>query len=275
MARKKKELPPENTERWLTTYADLISLLMIFFVVMFASSEVSKDKLLAISESLRRALNKEAVAASSVGVSVLSDPSRSTTTAVSEAIMEAAKAFGIDKSVSFSTDERGTIISIVDSLFFDPGANGLKPKIIPLLREVAQFCKDTDAQVVIEGHTDDRKINTPQFPSNWELSALRATEVVRFFIREVGFDSRKISASGYADTRPLVPNINETNRARNRRINIILVNTEVRSQKTESKSLTQLELIERQQKIKEEAIDRLLNPYAATAEGETANSGKR
>ena len=208
MARRKKEKAPENTERWLTTYADLISLLMIFFVVMFASSEISKDKLLAISESLRRALTKESVQASSVGVAILSDPSRSTVTSASEAVREAARAFGIDKSVSFSTDERGTIISIVDSVFFDPGDTAIKDRVKILLREVAKFCKDTDSQVVIEGHTDDQDIRTDTIASNWELSALRATEVVRFFIGEVGFDPRKISASAYGDTRPLVPNIN-------------------------------------------------------------------
>lgn len=263
MARKKREAQPENTERWLVTYADLISLLMIFFVVMFASSEISKDKLLSISESLRRALTKESVQASSVGVAILADPSRSTVTSASEAVREAAKAFGIDKSVSFSTDERGTIISIVDSVFFDPGNTAIKPTVEVLLREVAQFCKDTDSQVVIEGHTDDRKIATAVIPSNWELSALRATEVVRFFITEVGFDPRKISAAAYGDTRPLVPNINELNRSRNRRINIILVNAEVRTRRTESKELTQLELIERTRSVKESEIDKLLNPYAS------------
>lgn len=262
MARKKRETPPENTERWLTTYADLISLLMIFFVVMFASSEVSKDKLLAISESLRRALNKESVQASAVGISILSSPTRSVITAASEAIEEAARAFGIDKSVSFSTDERGTIISIVDSIFFDPGESAIKPRVVRLLKEVAQFCKDTDAQVIVEGHTDDEKVNTAKMASNWELSALRATEVVRFFIREVGFNSTKISAAAYGDTRPLVPNINSENRARNRRINIILVNAETRSKKNETKALTQLELIERTRQVKEEEVEKMLNPYA-------------
>lgn len=263
MARKKREVPAENTERWLTTYADLISLLMIFFVVMFASSEISKDKLLAISESLRRALNQESVQASSVGVAILSDPSRSTVTSASEAVKEAARAFGIDKSVSFSTDERGTIISIVDSVFFDAGATAIKPSVMILLKEVAQFCKDTDSQVVIEGHTDDRRISTSNIESNWELSALRATEVVRFFISEVGFDPRKISAAAYGDTRPLVPNINEVNRARNRRINIILINAEVRTRRTESKELTQLELIERTRQAKEAEVDKMLNPYGS------------
>ena len=250
MARRKVEAAPENTERWLTTYADLISLLMIFFVVMFASSEISKDKLLSISESLRRALTNESATANSVGVAILSDPSRSTITAA-----------------SVSTDERGTIISIVDSLFFGEGEIGLNDRVKPLLREVAQFSKDTDARVVIEGHTDDRRVSGDGLiRSNWELSALRATEVVRFFIDEVGFNPTKISAAAYGSTKPLVNNIGDTNRARNRRIDIILLNAEVRTRRTESKELTQLELIERTRKAKESDIDKILNPYATPEE---------
>lgn len=266
MAFKKKEAPPENTERWLTTYADLISLLMIFFVVMFASSEVSKEKLLSISDALRRSLNKDAVRASSVGSTVLSRPADARTTAVTEAITEAARALGIDKSVSFSTDERGTVITIVDSIFFDSGGATIRPTVKPLLREVALFCEEVDAKVLIEGHTDNVEIKTPAIPSNWELSALRATQVVRFFIAQ-GVEPENLSATGYGDTRPLLPNINAANRARNRRINIIMVNVEVMGGKARAKSLNQLQLIERTQKMKEEAVDKMLNPEADKNDG--------
>ena len=204
---------------------------MIFFVVMFASSEISKDKLLSISESLRRALTRESVQASSVGVAILADPSRSTVTSASEAVREAAKAFGIDKSVSFSTDERGTIISIVDSVFFDPGNTAIKPSVEVLLREVAQFCKDTDSQVVIEGHTDDRKISTPAMPSNWELSALRAAGVTRVMIGE-GIAKERMQMSAFAEIKPKVSNVDaqgyaiKENQALNRRIVIHVMRAE-------------------------------------------------
>lgn len=269
MARKKKKKEEENTERWLTTYADLISLLMIFFVVLFASSEVKRDKLLAISESLRRSLHKEAVMANSIGVAILSTPSRLSTTALTEKIEKDAKAFGIDKSVSFSTDEKGTIVSIVDSVFFKEGSAQLNDRILPLLLEVAQFCKDTGADIMIEGHTDNRKIRRPNPPrDNWELSTLRATNVVEFFIKNVNFNPSRISAVGYADTRPLVPNDTPGNRARNRRINIILKNAEVKSQKFGgNKALTQLDLIEREKQTKEDTLDRMLNPYKDGGDG--------
>lgn len=263
MARKKKDKPPENTERWLTTYADLISLLMIFFVVLFATSEVQKDKLLAISESMRRSLHKENIKASSIGASLLASPTRTSTTAVSEAIKKAAKAFGIDKSVSFSTDERGTVISIVDSVFFNAGETEINNKIKPLLLEVAQFCKDTNAQIVVEGHTDNSPIKKKKLVrNNWELSTLRATNVVKFFIKEVHFKPQKISAMGYADTKPIEPNDSKENRARNRRISIVLVNNLIKTRPITGQALSALDLFERQKKIKEENIGHILNPFS-------------
>lgn len=251
MARKKKEAPPENTERWLTTYSDLISLLMIFFVVMFASSEVAKEKLLAISESLRRALNKDAVMASTVGTAILSSPAREITTSVSEAIKETARAFGLDKGVTFSTDERGILITMADSLFFDPGSYKIKERSKLLLKEVAAFCKEAMAKVMIEGHTDN--IEVPD-DKKFELSALRAIEVTKFIIKSVDFPIDMIGASGFGDTRPLLPNINPQNRARNRRVDILLVNVELKKKTAKSHYITQMDVIERERSLKEESI---------------------
>jgi len=254
MARKKMETEPENTERWLVTYADLISLLMIFFVVMFASSEVQKEKLLAISESLRRALRNDAVMAAAVGANLLSTPMAQRTTAVSEAIKEEAKAFGIDKGISFSTDERGVIITIAESIFFDAGEFEIKPRVRLLLKKIGDFLRETNIKAVVEGHTDNSEINKPPISSNWELSTLRATNVVRFLIKECHIDPRLLAATGYADTRPLVPNTTAENRARNRRIDLVLVNAEVKTKRFKSKSVTTLDLIERAKKTKEKEL---------------------
>jgi len=251
-----------SSGRWLVTYADLITLLMVLFLLLFSASQVQKEKLLALSETMRRALHKDATIGNATGVSLLSTPVSSTQiTSVSEAVTEAAKALGIDKSVSFSTDERGTIISLVDAVFFDPGSTNLKPQISSLLHEVAFFCKDTGSNVHIEGHTDDRPIkNNPKYHSNWALSAIRATTVVEFFIRSANFEPYKIAAVGYGDSRPLVPNVSAENRARNRRIEIVLLTSQYFHKPEISKSLTNLDLIERERKIKEEEVEKLLNP---------------
>lgn len=235
----------ENSERWLTTYADLISLLMILFVVLFASSEVQKDKLMAISESVKKALKLEAVQAAAVGSNILPmDIRAAQTTAVSEAIDRAAKAFGLEKGVTFSSDERGTIITLADSYFFDAGSADLRPRVKPLLTQLAALMKEANADLLVEGHTDNIEINTPQFPSNWELSSARAINTVKFLISQ-GVKRNKIYAAAFADTKPLVPNTSLENRQRNRRIDIIMLNAAVETKKGQVKELTKLQLMEK------------------------------
>lgn len=244
----------DSSLRWIVTYADMISLLMVLFLMLFSASQVEKEKLLAISQAMRKSLHKDAVESTSTGASLLARPSDTSPTAVSEALREAARALGIDKSVSVSTDERGLAISIVDAVFFESGQTAILPQVRPLLSEVAQFCRQTRADVRIEGHTDNQPIEKGAglVRSNWQLSALRATEVAEFFISDAGVDPRKISATAYGATRPLVPNTSLANRARNRRIDIILLNAEVLPRKPErGSSLTQLDLMERKPAIQD------------------------
>src|SRR5688500_8584430 len=122
-----------NPLGWALTFGDLVTNLMLFFIVLYAMSTIQVDKLLALSDSLKKSLNKTAVESSQVGAALLSDPRRATkTTAVSEAIEEAVKALGLEKGVTVSEDERGTIISLVDSYFFDPGQTVINPRIRPI-----------------------------------------------------------------------------------------------------------------------------------------------
>lgn len=240
--------------RWLVTYADLISLLMVLFLMLFSSSQIQKEKLMAISESLRRALHKDASIGFATGASLLAHPAAGRQTSISEAIQEAAKALGIDKSVSVSTDERGLVIAMVDSIFFNPGDFQILPQMKPMLAEVAQFCKDSNAVVRVEGHTDDSPIDKGLAHSNWHLSALRASQVVEYMIQQAAVDPSKISATGYGAGRPLVPNTTSENRARNRRIEIVLVNSEIltrRARKT-IPEMTQLDLLQRPLPIQED-----------------------
>jgi chemotaxis protein MotB len=240
-----------NPLRWFISYADMITNLMIFFLVLYAMSNVEMDKLLALSDSLKKAFHRTAVESTQVGAALLSDPRRSTkTTAVSEAIEEAVRALGLEAGVSVSADERGTIISLVDSYFFDPGSTVLNSKIKPTLKEVAEFIIETNANVQVEGHTDDVPDTSPPIISNWALSSLRATEVVEFFVAN-GVSSKHLSAVGYGDTRPLVPNITLENRSRNRRIDIVLTNAVISMKKSKSKEPTTLDIVGDDHDIKE------------------------
>lgn len=239
-------------ERWLITYADMITLLMVFFVVMFASSQTQQAKLLALSDSLKKALSMSAAAAANgTGSSLLSAPrTAGQTTAVSEAIKAAAKALGLDKGVTVTADERGTVISLVDTFFFDPGGVLIKPHAQQLLKEVAEFIALTNSSIHVEGHTDEREINKGIIKSNWELSALRATEVVRFFLRNKNIEPDRMVAIGYGSTRPLFPNDSEEHRARNRRVDIVLVTGERYKRKHDTKE--HVDLLSGQGSIKDD-----------------------
>ncbi|RYY00557.1 hypothetical protein EON78_00820 [bacterium] len=142
------------------------------------------------------------------------------------------------------------IISLVDSYFFDMGSTVLNAKIRPTLKEVAEFIIETNANVQVEGHTDNIKVNRPPITSNWALSSLRATEVVEFLVSN-GVSPKHLSAVGYGDTRPLVPNTSVENRSRNRRIDIVLTNAVISMKKTKSKEPTTMDIIGNEHDIKE------------------------
>jgi chemotaxis protein MotB len=113
---------------------------------------------------------------------------------------------------------------LTDKVLFDLGETGLKREMREILGDVADvLLKHPDRQVVVEGHTDDLPIRTATIPSNWELSALRATVVVKFFVEEKGLDPSRLSAAGYGEFQPLVPNVSEANRRMNRRVDVVIM----------------------------------------------------
>ena len=142
-------------------------------------------------------------------------------------IQEKFKHLGRDQEVRTEITERGLVIHIVESALFDEGSAVLKSKAMEVLDLIYDDIKDKPNHIRIEGHTDDRPIRTELFPSNWELSAARATEVVRYYIENYAFPPDKISALGYGEFRPVQPNNSIENRARNRRVDIVILTMEL------------------------------------------------
>jgi chemotaxis protein MotB len=121
-------------------------------------------------------------------------------------------------------DERGLIISLVtDKVLFERGSASLQRGSREVLDEIAGLLRDIPNQVTVEGHTCDLPIHTAQFPSNWELSTARATQVIRYFIEQGQVPAQRLAAAGYADSRPLEPNTSEATRARNRRVDVVIL----------------------------------------------------
>ena len=228
--RKKQEQEHENSERWLITYADLITLLLAFFIMMYTFSKADAQKYQEVSDHLRmiftggHSFMKTGTVSSRQSVEIL--PHAASSGEIRERLEKELKAPGLEnlqKNMSVTVDERGVVIRIMDRTFFDEGRAELKDRAKNVLKQIVPILKSSPNPLRIEGHTDNVPINTPIFKSNWELSVSRATEVVRYLIEKYDFPPARISATGYSEYRPVAPNDTAPNRALNRRIEIILL----------------------------------------------------
>ncbi|MBN1626636.1 MAG: OmpA family protein [Deltaproteobacteria bacterium] len=231
--RKKSEEEKENLERWLLTYADLITLLLAFFVMLYVFSKQDTKKYDAMTMQLK--------AIFSGGTGVVDEGGRTGSHTIESAtegpsdieirrllekqIKGLVQAEGLQENISIITDERGIVIRIMDRAFYDTGKADLKVNARSTLDSIAPVIKTVPNEIRIEGHTDNVPISTIEFRSNWELSVRRATEVVKYLVENGGISPKRISAAGYAEYRPVAENDTEVNRALNRRIEIIVLNT--------------------------------------------------
>jgi chemotaxis protein MotB len=233
MRRKKREEENENLDRWLLTYSDLITLLLAFFVMLYVFSTQDKGKYNAMTTELKAIFSggtRYMDDGGHTGTGTLESSSYRLTNEqikkkLEEEIARTGDAASIQKNISIITDERGVVIRIMDQAFYDLGSADLKATARETLDKVAPVIKPLLNDIRIEGHTDNVPISTAGYRSNWELSVRRATEVVRYLIENSGFPPQRISAAGYAEYRPLVDNDSDANRATNRRIEIIVLNT--------------------------------------------------
>lgn len=238
--KKKQEVEHDNSERWLLTYSDLITLLMIFFVIMYAMSNVDAQKYQVLSESLVGTLNP-VVSAESGGVpgnitaedlaDILAD---GLTGNADPALIVAAQEIqtlidekGLQDKVSVSIQERGVVVSLMNTVLFDPGSTQVKEDSRPTLIAIGEIANGLQNYIRIEGNTDDIPQNSEKYPSNWELSLMRAAEVLQIMITESGVSPAHISAIGYGEHRPTVPNTSAENRARNRKVDIVILNDQL------------------------------------------------
>jgi len=243
MARRRKEEEHENHERWLVSYADFITLLFAFFVVMYAISSVNEGKYRVLSDSISSAFKN--IPGQSSGAMVQVNPSAPTPVAIpfnrpqivnlkaekekqqnrellrnkAKEIMEALAPLVEQGQVRVTEGALGITVEINASVLFDSGEARLQVPALRALTAVGQILATTDFPITVEGHTDNAPINTPLFPSNWELSGARAASVVRLFI-ETGVDPRRLTATGYAEQRPVDDNNTSEGRQRNRRVAI-------------------------------------------------------
>ncbi len=237
MARKKYDEDSDNHDRWLVSYADFITLLFAFFVVMYALSSVNEGKYQVLSHSLLNAFGRgPGVGAPLPAVSALPRAlpaqklrnaealrrEKEQLTAVARNILQVLAPLVEQGKVRVTQTTRGVNVEINASVLFAPGDARLSEGSIQALKAVAAVLKDDNHAIHVEGHTDSVPIKNVQFPSNWELSAVRASSVIRLFI-DSGIAERRLTVLGYGPTQPVGTNDTAEGRMRNRRVSVMIL----------------------------------------------------
>ena len=227
MARSRKKIESsDNNERWLLTYADLITLLLAFFIVMYSMSRIDAKQFGKMSEALNGILKGgksiidkgQAEQIKGQGILKLGDLN-----VIQKQLAKRFEMLGKNEEVQTEITERGLVVHIMESALFEEGSADLMNRTTEILDIIYNGIKGRPNHVRIEGHTDDRTIQSVVYPSNWELSTARATSVVRYFIENYDITADKLSALGYSEFRPIKPNNTIENRAKNRRVDVVIL----------------------------------------------------
>ena len=244
MSRRKKHAAHENHERWLVSYADFITLLFAFFVVMYASSQADKARAAQVSESVRQAFARPLVASILGGTINEKGPGNSMMKGPGGAEKATAPQQGafaellpsmtflekeLEKEIAAGKmqvrlEARGLVVSLREAAFFPSGADTILPAAYGSLEKIAETIGKIPNPVRLEGHTDSVPIHNDRFRSNWELSTRRGIAMLEFFTERVKFPAVRFAVAGYADTIPVDTNDTEEGRARNRRVDIVILN---------------------------------------------------
>ena len=226
--RRRRQSEPANHERWLVSYADFITLLFAFFTTMYAISTVDAKKLSDMVTSLdhafpsARAAQPPGQAAAPAAPPAPPDAGRALAGIQADLERRLAGALA-ERRVEIERQQYALIVTIRELDSFRLGSAELSPAARDVLTAVGATLAGVTESIRVEGHTDDLPIHSPRFRSNWELSTARATTVVQFLIESAGIHPERLSAAGYASYRPRTANETDAERARNRRVDIVIL----------------------------------------------------
>jgi chemotaxis protein MotB len=252
MARRKKTAAHENHERWLVSYADFITLLFAFFVVMFASSQTDKSRAKQVSQAVEKALaDGKTIGVPPAVAKVLGGTvddrgqgnaqmrgpggaQKAAKEAPAETVIELTPSLRrltseLDQEikagkVEVNLEPRGLVVSLKQTAFFPSGTDAIDASTYPILEKVAAALNAVSNPLRIEGHTDSVPIHTARFRSNWELSAARSISMMEIMATRFQVDRQRVAIVGFADTAPQTSNDTPEGRARNRRVDIVILN---------------------------------------------------
>ncbi|MBD3420591.1 MAG: OmpA family protein [Chitinivibrionales bacterium] len=228
MARKPEE-QKKGAPEYMLTYGDMMTLLLCFFVMLLAMSTIDPAKFMVAASSFQNAFSGvlESFPTVMITEDVLTprlggnEQNKRMAVEAKRKIEQAIKREKMQDAIKVKVTDSGIAIQIADPVGFDIGDAAIKPEFFDLLYQLVEIINiDPKAEIRIEGHTDNTPISTTRFPSNWELSASRALNVLKFMVERTGIDPARMSAVGYGEFRPIAPNTSPENRRKNRRIEI-------------------------------------------------------
>lgn len=228
MARKKKKPDDINTNAWMDTYADTITLLLTFFILLYSFSSTDNEKLKLIAAALKGEIT-------GIPMKLEDTPDisnedieqgigeKSPYEVLVEQVQDIIDKNGLTDSVKIREEDAGVVLQLSESILFDLGKADLKPESTKILDIISGLIPSITNEIMVQGHTDNVPISSARYSSNWELSTARAVSVVKYFIEVKGLDPTRFSATGYGEYQPLLDNTTPENRAINRRVDILIV----------------------------------------------------
>jgi chemotaxis protein MotB len=235
VAKKVRHEEHENHERWLVSYADFITLLFAFFVVMYSISSVNEGKFRTVSESIQAALRPVVSQPAGRAHFDVGDFKSSLVPTLGRRVQfvrqmqEVVSRFNpehFQNKLTVTQNDHGIVITIADNLMFESGRAVIRPEALPVLEGLAEVLRDhisSVKEVRVQGHTDNVPIRSAVFPSNWELSAVRAVIVTRVLTELYHVPPERVSAAGFAEFKPMTDNLTPEERAKNRRVELLVL----------------------------------------------------
>lgn len=241
MARRRKRKAAESggSGGWITTFSDLMSLLLTFFILLFSMSSLSSDKFSEASSSMSIAFSggnsgilpeEEALVSEQMEGYEKAENLNSAEPEVPSELLElygemeqSLQEQGMDSTISINVDSEGIYLEVKDSILFDSGSAKIVSTGKDTLNTLAEMINRVENEIIVEGYTDDVPMMSGKYESNWELSTARALSVVRYLSEEQNVAPTRLSARGYGEYHPIVPNDTNENRAQNRRVNIVVL----------------------------------------------------
>ncbi len=247
--------PPPGAPGWMATFADMMSLLVCFFVLLLSFANMDIVKFKKAMGSMKDALGVEQIHVgefyvrstspielsdkqSTPFINVTDIPKQLNSPSMDQRMMaeiqQMISSQGASKLVEAEASERGVIVRMKGKMLYSAGSDELFPEAFIFLDEIARIAKGFPYALSVEGHTDDSAVGSGPYPSNWHLSSARAIAALRYLVDAGGIEPRRLSASGYGHTRPLVPNDSPENRAKNRRVEFVYLRDAQLSRRSEA-----------------------------------------